>query len=241
MAKSRGLLADLQRELARRQRVEQQRVRMQAQAAARAKREHEQAMRKAAQDAAATEKERRRLYVEERKAEAASRAASLQARISELDSVLTSGICQRPLVTFSSLKGPVTYPAFDAGGLDRALPAPGWEQFAPLPPSGLGKVFGGGARRERQEAAACAACDEAAGAAVSAAQAHNEGVDQFEQDFLGREPEARYARLIAQVAIRAIHEILVSVPADVATAVTFYGHVSTTDQASVSRKSALSH
>jgi restriction system protein len=328
MAKSRGLLADLQRELARRQRAEQQRVRIQAQAAARAKREHEQALRKAARDAAATEKERQRLYVEERKAEAASKAASLQARISELDSVLASGVRQRPLVAFSSLKRPATYPAFDADGLDRPFSAPRWEQFAPPPPSGLGKVFGGAARRDRQEAAARAAYeserarhaaaeanrrsqlaqrraayDEAARAAISAAQAHNEDVDQFERDFLSREPEAvaeftalalstavypegfalrprllyrpdprevavecelppqslipterdykyvaarnaidpvarpdkeikeRYARLIAQVTIRTIHEILVSVPADVATAVTFYGHVSTTDQA----------
>jgi restriction system protein len=301
---------------------------MQAQVAARAKHEHDQALRKATRDAAATEKERRRLYVEDRKAEAASNAASLQARMSELDSVLTSGIRQRPLVTFASLKRSVSYPAFDAGGLDRAIPAPRWEQFAPPTPSGLGKVFGGAARRERQDAAARAAYeseqarhaaaeadrrgrlaqrraayDEAARAAVSAVHGHNEGVDQFERDFLGHEAEAvaefctlvlgssvypegfalrarvlyrpdprevavecelppqsliptqrdykyvatrdaidpvarpekeikeRYARLIAQVAIRTIHEILVSVPADVAAAVTFYGHVSTTDQA----------
>jgi restriction system protein len=215
MAKSRGLLADLQRELARRQRAEQQRIRIETQAAARAKREHEQALQKAARDAAATEKEHRRLYVEERKAEAASQAASLQARISELDSVLTSGVRQRPLVAFSSLRRSVTYPAFNADGLDRPLPAPRWEQFAPPPPSGLGKVFGGTARRERQEAAAHAAYeserarhaaaeadrrrklaqrraayDAAASAAASAAQAHNEGVDQLERDFLGREPEA---------------------------------------------------
>jgi restriction system protein len=110
MAKSRGLLADLQRELARRQRAEQQRVRMQAQAAARAIREHEQALRKAARDAAATEKERQRLYVEERKAEAASKAASLQARISELDSVLTAGVRQPPLVTFCLAEPPCHLP-----------------------------------------------------------------------------------------------------------------------------------
>ncbi len=46
-----------------------------------------------------------------------------------------------------------------------------------------------------------------------------------------KEIKDRYARLIAQVAIRTVHEILVSVPAEVAAIVTFYGHVSTTDLA----------
>ena len=38
-------------------------------------------------------------------------------------------------------------------------------------------------------------------------------------------------RLIAQVATRTIHEVLISVPPEVASIVTFYGHVSTTDMA----------
>ena len=46
-----------------------------------------------------------------------------------------------------------------------------------------------------------------------------------------KEIKDRYARLIAQVAIRTIHEVLISVPPEVATVVTFYGHVSTTDMA----------
>lgn len=328
VAKNRGLWAELQREQARRQRQRQQALRMEAQIAARSKREHEQAMRAAARQAATDAKERRRLYVEDRKAEAASMAVELQARVTELDSVLTAGIRQSPLVTFASLKRAPSYPPFDPGGLDRRLPAPNWEQFAPPPPSGLGRVFGGAARYERQEAAARAAYEaelhrhaaaeterrrklaerrtayeQAAAAAVSAARDHNAGVEQLERDFVAREPEAvaefctlvldssvypegfahrtrvlyrpdprevvvecelppqslipaardykyvaardeidtptrpekeikdRYARLIARVAIRTIHEILVSVPADVATVVTFYGHVSTTDLA----------
>src|SRR5437867_8426015 len=44
-----------------------------------------------------------------------------------------------------------------------------------------------------------------------------------------KEIKDRYARLIAQVAIRTIHQILASVPSEVATVVTFYGHLSTTD------------
>ena len=46
-----------------------------------------------------------------------------------------------------------------------------------------------------------------------------------------KEVKDLYARLIAQVAIRTIHEILISTPPDVAAMVTFYGHVSTTDLA----------
>ncbi len=46
-----------------------------------------------------------------------------------------------------------------------------------------------------------------------------------------KEIKDRYARLIAQVAIRTIHEILISIPPRVAAIVTFYGHVSTTDLA----------
>jgi restriction system protein len=301
---------------------------MEAQAAARARREYEQTTRTAARQATADVKERKRLYVEARKAEAASMASELRDRIAELDSVLTAGIRQHSLVTFASLKHAPGYPPFDAGGLDHPQPAPDWQQFAPSPPSGLGKLLGGAARHQREETAARAAFetelgrhaaaeaerrhklaerratyDQAASAAVRAAQDHNAGVDAFEEDFLEREPEAvaefctlvldssvypegfahrtralyrpdprevaveyelppqsvvpaerdykyiatrdeidtlarpekeikdRYARMIAQVAIRTIHEVLISVLPEVASVVTFYGHVSTTDMA----------
>jgi septal ring factor EnvC (AmiA/AmiB activator) len=71
MAKRRGVWADLQRERARRQRLEQQTHRATAQAAKKAEREREQARRAAARQAAQNERERKRLYIEERKAEAA--------------------------------------------------------------------------------------------------------------------------------------------------------------------------
>ena len=215
MAKNRNLWADLQRELARRQRQQQQTVRMEAQAAARARREYEQTTRTAARQATADAKERKRLYVEARKAEAASMASELRDRIAELDSVLTAGIRKHSLVTFASLKHAPGYPPFDAGGLDHPQPAPDWQQFAPSPPSGLGKLLGGAARHQREETAARAAFeaelgrhaaaeaerrhklaerraiyDQAAAAAVRAAQDHNAGVDAFERDFLERDPEA---------------------------------------------------
>ena len=151
MARSRGLWAELQREQARRQRQRQQSLRVEAQAAARARREYQQA---AARQATTAANERKRLYLEARKAEAASMTSDLQARVAELDSVLSAGVRQRPLVTFASLKRAPSYPPFDAGGLERPLPAPRWEQFAPPPPGRLGKLLGGRARCEHEETAA---------------------------------------------------------------------------------------
>ena len=92
VAKNRGLWADLQRELARRQRQQQQILRMEAQAAMRARREYEQAARASARQATADAKERKRLYAEARKVEAVSMASELRDRVAELDSVLTAGI-----------------------------------------------------------------------------------------------------------------------------------------------------
>ena len=142
-------------------------------------------------------------------------ASELRDRIAALDSVLTAGIRQQSLVTFASLKHSPGYPPFDAGGLDRPLSAPSWEQFAPSRPSGLGRLLGGAARYQREETVArtafeaelgrhaaaeaerCrslaerrAAYDQAASAAARAAQDHNEGVDAFERDFFERDPEA---------------------------------------------------
>ena len=123
MAKNRGLWADLQRELARHQRQQQQALRMEAQVAARARRDYEQAARAAARQATADGKERKRLYSEARKAEAGSMAAERRDRITQLDSVLPAGIRQRPLVTFASPKHAPRYPPFDAGGPVRPFAA----------------------------------------------------------------------------------------------------------------------
>ena len=77
-------------------------------------------------------------------------AEDVRARLAELDELLKAGIRDRPVVTFASLRRTDTYPAFDAGQLGEPLPAPVWEDFAPEPPSGIGKIFGGAGRFERQ-------------------------------------------------------------------------------------------
>lgn len=328
MAKKQGLWAELQRERARQAQIRQREFREFQQAQARAVREAAKAERDRKRQTAADERERKRLYTEDRKAEAAAMAEDVRARLAELDGLLRAGIRDRPLVTFASLRRTDTYPAFDAGRLGKPLPPPLWEDFAPAPPSGLGKVFGGAGRFERQvetaraayaqaleqytaaEADRCrqlaeqrAAYDAEAAAFAATVAEHNAGIDQFQQDCKAGDPEAvaefctlvldssvypegfphqtrtvyrpdpkevviewelplqsaipldrdyryvaardaidtipraekevkeRYRTMIAQVALRTIHEIFVSTPGNVIDLVTFYGKVSTTDPA----------
>jgi hypothetical protein len=91
--------------------------------------------------------------------------------------------------------------------LVRLPPPPIWEQFAPAPPAGLGKIFGGGERFERQTDIARAAYaravelhtaaeanarrqlaeqravyDAAAAAFAAEVAEHNAGIDQFQRD-----------------------------------------------------------
>ena len=320
MAKRQGLWAEIQRDRAQRERIRQREFREFQQAQTRAVREAAKAERDGKRQAAADERERKKLYIEDRKAEAAAMAEDVRARLAELDGLLKDGIHDRPVVTFASLKRNVTYPAFDAGRLGGPLPPPLWENFAPAPPSGLGKVFGGGGRAQRQLDSARAAYaraietytaaeadrvrqltgqraayDADAAAFAAATAEHNAGIDQFQRDCRAGDPEAvaefctlvldssvypegfphqtrtvyrpdpkeaviewelppqsvipldrdyryvasrdaidalpraekeikeRYRTIIAQVALRTIHEILVSTPGSVIDLVTFYG------------------
>jgi restriction system protein len=328
VAKRQNLWAELQRERANRQRRERQERLSVERWEAKQAREFDQARRAAIRQAAANERERKRLYIEDRKAETAAMAADLQARITELDSVLATGLHQGPGVSFASLKRVVEMPPFDPVGLDRPAAEPQWEQFAPRPPGAVGRMFGGSARHAREEAAAreaydqeCArhaaaesdrrrqlderrrAYDRQAAEAAQAVAEHNAEVGQFEREFRAAEPEAvaqfltlaldasvypegfahrtralyrpeprevvveyelppqsvipverdykyvqtrdeintiarpvkeikdRYARLIAMVALRTIHEAFAADQDGLVGVVTFNGHVSTTDRA----------
>jgi restriction system protein len=328
MAKRQGLWAEIQQERARRERARQRESREFQRAQAQMVREAAKAERDGKRQAAASERERKKLYIEDRKAEAAAIAADVRARLAELDELLKAGIRDRPVVTFASLRRTETYLPFDPGQLGEPLPPPAWEDFAPAPPSGIGKILGGTGRLERQlasartayaqaaeqhtaaEAGRCrqlaaqrAAYDAAAAAFAAAAAEHNAGIDQFQRDCRAADPEAvaefctlvldsslypegfphhtravyrpdpkeaviewelppqsvipldrdyryvatrdaidalpraekeikdRYRAVIAQVALRTIHEILISSPGSVIELVTFYGYVSTTDPA----------
>jgi hypothetical protein len=61
---------------------------------------------------------RRSLWAELQRERANRQRLEQQARVAELDSVLTTGLQQGPGVSFASLKHSVEMPPFDAGGLD---------------------------------------------------------------------------------------------------------------------------
>lgn len=215
MAKRQGLWAEIQQERARRERARQRESREFQRAQAQMVREAAKAERDGKRQAAASERERKKLYIEDRKAEAAAMAADVGGRLTELDELLRAGIRDRPVVTFASLRRTGTYPPFDPGQLGEPLPAPVWEDFAPAPPSGIGKILGGTGRFERQldgartayaraaeqhtagEAGRCrelaaqrAAYDAAAAEFAAAAAEHNAGIDQFQRDCRAGNPEA---------------------------------------------------
>jgi restriction system protein len=158
VAQRRRPWADLQRERAYWQRIDEQARRAAERREAKEAQDRERARRAAMRQAVADERERKQLYIEDRKAEAASMAADLQSRIAELDSILTASLRRDPSVSFASFKRTVEMPPFDPGGLDRRFAEPQWEQFAPRPPGRLGRIlgwmFGAAARYARKEAAA---------------------------------------------------------------------------------------
>ena len=209
MARRRGLWAELQRNRAYRQRLEQQARREAERREAKEARDREQARRAAIRQAAANERERNRLYIEDRKAEAEAMAADLQNRIAELESVLTDGVRWRPTVSFASFKRTVEMPPFDPGGRDRPLTEPQWEQFAPWARGWIGRIFGRGTRyarelyeqecarhaaaesnRRRQLAERRSTYDQQAAEAARTVAEYNGEVDEFERQFRAADTEA---------------------------------------------------
>lgn len=215
MARRGGFWAEMQRDRARRERLAQQELRAAARAAAQAKREKEKRRREAAQRAAANERERKRLYIEERRAEAAALTSEAEHRVSTLQSVLASRLAEPVAVSFASLKRRPEVPRFDPAGLGEEMPPPDWAEFAPASPSLIGKAFGGGGRHRRAEAAAreeydrqCAehAAAEAArkkrlaerrrahvelvAKATAEAEQHNTAVDELEAAFRAADRDA---------------------------------------------------
>jgi restriction system protein len=77
------------------------------------------------------------------------KTAALQERMKDLDEVLTSVLPLRPL-SFDRLMAVPRTPEFDPGPLGPAPPVPDWNDFAPDPPSGLGRLLGVTGRPGRQ-------------------------------------------------------------------------------------------
>ncbi len=77
------------------------------------------------------------------------KTAAVQDRMKALDEVLTSVLPLRPL-SFDRLMAIPRTPEFDPGPLGPVPPAPDWNEFAPVPPAGLGRLLSLTGRPARQ-------------------------------------------------------------------------------------------
>jgi restriction system protein len=158
------------------------------------------AAQRAAQDVE-RQRERQRLYVEARTADAAAANADLRARLSDLDSLLLSTLDVDDHIDLDRFKKPVVVPPFDPGPLGRPLPEPSWDSFAPVSPSGLGKILGGERLHQQQVAAARQAYQDARARWVEAETRRLRQLAAREQAYeeSKRKYEARVAAYNAEV------------------------------------------
>jgi restriction system protein len=163
MARRTGILVQMQRELARqqreRQRAEAAYVKQQQQAhrealrTAAAERRYAEQLAKADARAQAEAAKRQKLaHVESQLALTDQYNADLVAAVTELENLLKATLDVDDYVDFESLKRQAVHPPFEPGALATPLPQPVleqlparpvFEQFAPPPPTGLGKLFSG--------------------------------------------------------------------------------------------------
>ncbi len=159
-----------------------------------AQKEREQRKRQAERDRVAAE-------AAARDEEAAAMTEAVEQRVAELERLLRSSLAGDPRIAFDSLRVVPSVPPLVLGPLASPIPAPDWADFAPKPPGGLGRMFGGSQRyqatiaaaqqaftsaqadyqqrevaRQRQVAAARAAWTRAADEAKRKAEAHNTDV-----------------------------------------------------------------
>jgi hypothetical protein len=143
MARRGSLWSDLQRERDRRERAARARERAQEQLVRQFTQQRERAVRQAAREDAA-ERKRQELLAHEAGASAArAMREQLDSRLTELRSVLMSGLSAPPTLTFVMLRRTAECPAFDPGELGRPLVAPDWAAFAPPPPGALSGLVRG--------------------------------------------------------------------------------------------------
>ena len=99
-----------------------------------------------------TERLRQQEQLAERERAADEQTAEVGERMKALGEVLTSVLPLRPL-TFERLLAAPRETGFDPGPLGSALPAPDWDDFAPVPAGGFGRLLGPSARRARADQA----------------------------------------------------------------------------------------
>jgi hypothetical protein len=137
MARKTSLWSELQRERKRRERAAQARDRAQQQMIRQLTRDQEQAERRAVRADVAERKRQEQLAHDAGAAAAKEMKAQLDARVTELRTLLASALPTPPQLPFSALKRAVHAPPFSPGDLGEPAPAPQWEDFAPPPPGML--------------------------------------------------------------------------------------------------------
>jgi restriction system protein len=115
------------------------------------RREAERRAREQVRLAKEREKALQQRYLESQQRAAEAQTAAVDLRVETLDEVLT-GILALPSLSFDRLRVAPKVPSFDPGPLAIAHPAPDWNEYAPIQPGTLSRLFGGVARRERQTA-----------------------------------------------------------------------------------------
>jgi hypothetical protein len=115
MARKKSLWSELQRERERHQRVTQAQERMNEQAVRQLMRDHDRAERQAARAEAAEQKRQERFAHEAGAAAAKTMKAQLEARLSELSTLLNSALRATPQLSFAMLKQTAAIPPFEPG------------------------------------------------------------------------------------------------------------------------------
>jgi len=103
---------------------------------------------------------RQQEHLESQERAAEEQTAAVQERMKALEEVLTSVLPLRPL-SFDRLMAAPRIPEFDPGSLGVVPAAPDWNDFSPVPPTGLGRFLGGTRRHARQVAEARARFEDA--------------------------------------------------------------------------------
>jgi restriction system protein len=112
------------------------------------RRQEDQLARERRQREKDTERVRQQEHLAERQRVAEEQTAEVEERMKALGEVLTSVLPLRPL-TFERLLAAPREPGFDPGPLGSALSPPDWDDFAPVPAAGFGRLLGPSARRAR--------------------------------------------------------------------------------------------
>ncbi|MEV4255346.1 restriction endonuclease [Spirillospora sp. NPDC049652] len=111
-------------------------------------REEEQARKRLEQERKVLERERVRAEAEERDEQAATGTDELERTVTELKTLLVSGLERDPRIDLSRLRRQPQPPPLHLGALAHPEIPPTWDRFAPPAPGPLSAIFGGRRRYE---------------------------------------------------------------------------------------------